>query len=125
MPKRGKLQWAPTTAETAEAAQAYEYFRLDEHVVMLYGGRAHELFREADDAFVQRMSAEELEWLKGSIEQHAASAARRSRHTAERNDAEFMAAFERELEREKQSMSGKEGTEDGDGTAYQAENQQQ
>lgn len=116
MPRGWKLQWAPTTMETAEAAQAFEYFRMDEHVVLLYTNRAHELFSEADDRFVRTLTPDEVEWLCGCIDSTVVKKASRNPRKAFENDQAFMAAFERELAIEKQRLEGKEDAGNGDGT---------
>lgn len=124
MPKGMKLQWAPTTPETAEAAQAYDFFRVGEQVVLLYGGKAHEMFSVADDKFLRTMTAEEAEWLKESIDKSVWKRAAKKPEAAYQNDVEFMQAFERELAKEKAMMEGKEVAGDGGDAEYKAENQQ-
>lgn len=110
-----KLQWAPTTMETAREAEQYEFYRVDEDLVLIYDKKPNELFSMADDRFLSTMKANELEWLKSCIEQTAAKTARKNPEKAFLNDKAFMQAFEKELAKEKEKMERKEDAGDGDG----------
>ena len=115
MPKGWKLQWAPTTEETAETAQDCDYFRIDETLVLIYARRRYELFSEADEHFLKAMTPEELEWLQECIDGLVRENARRHPEIAQANDRAFMEAFERELAKEKAMLEGKEEKHDGSG----------
>lgn len=107
------MQWAPTTQETAEVAESFEYYRVDENLVLIYSNKLHELFTVADDRFVKAMTPDEMVWLKESMDRRIGKEVRKHPEQAYANDAAFMEAFERELAKEKESLLRKEGTRDG------------
>lgn len=109
-----KLQWAPTTVETARAAENFEYFRVDEEIVLIYAKKLHDLFTRADNHFIKAMTSSELEWLKECIDHTVAEKARKNPEKAFVNDQAFMKAFEKELAREKAMLEGKEDAGIGD-----------
>lgn len=114
MSKGWKLQWAPTTKETACAAESFQFFRVDENVTMIYAKKAHELFTEANDKFVNAMTSSEIEWLQECIEHTIAEQVRKNPEKAFVNDQAFMKAFEQELAREKATLERKEDAGIGD-----------
>ena len=113
MSRGWKLQWAPTTQETAEAAEAFEYYRIDESLVLIYSNKPHDLFTEADDHFTKAMTSDEMAWLKECIDRRISKEAQKHPEKAYANDAAFMEAFDRELAKEKQTLERKEEMRDG------------
>lgn len=107
------MQWAPTTQETAEAASGFDFFRVDENLVLIYAPRTHELFTDADDHFVKAMSPEEMAWLKECIDQNVREKVQKHPEKVYANNKAFMEAFEKELAKEKELLERKEGTRDG------------
>lgn len=129
MARTWKLQWAPTTIETARAAEHEMFFRVDENVTMIYSQKRNALFNEADDRFAGSMSQTEVEWLQECIGNAMLHTARRHPEKALQNDQTFMEAFERELAKEKVMLEGKEdarngGTKTQNYVGNQSENQQ-
>ena len=113
MSKGWQLRWAPTSPETAEAAEEFEYYRVDENLVLIYTPKPHELFTEADDRFVKAMTPDEMAWFKESMDHRISKEARKHPEKAYANDATFMEAFERELAKEKKTLERKEEMRDG------------
>ena len=113
MSRGWKLQWAPTTQETAEAAESFEYYRMDENIVLIYSNKPHDLFAEADDHFIRSMTPDEMAWLKACIDRRISEEAQKHPATVYANDMDFMEAFERELAKEKKTLERKEEMRDG------------
>lgn len=113
MSKGRILQWAPTTPEAAEAAESFEYFRVDDSVVLIYASKRHELFADADDQFTLSMTPDELAWLKECIESAARKQSTKQLQKAYENDKAFMEMFEKELAKEKERIERKEDVPDG------------
>lgn len=97
MARKWKLQWAYTTEETAEAAQAYDYFRMDDRNVLIYSARANSLFTPADDSFLKTLTPDEVEWFSDCITAVNAQRAKKMSKQSFQNDLDFMEALEREL----------------------------
>lgn len=109
MPKGWKLMWAPTTMETAEAAQDYQFHRIDREIVLVYGKKESPLLLPATDKNLQFLTDEEKLWLKDAIDTVTAEIGERRKAKAMQNDLAFMDAFERELRAERDKMNGGEG----------------
>lgn len=91
-----------------QEAQKHAQYRVGERFTLVLGKKPAEPFVKAEDGFLAEIDPDEIDWMLESVNAMAEKCAGRARKQALENDQAFMRNFERELEKEKQQLEGRE-----------------